>query len=80
MPPADISSWLHKQEAKRATYRAPEYNVPAFRQISQGSNFCLLIGLKNTNLVEDVEILLPVEFRLIPFSGFREEGENVQAN
>ena len=32
---------------------------------------------KNTTLVEDVEILLPVKFRWIPFSGFREEVENV---
>ena len=54
--------------------------MPAFWQISQGGNFCLLIGLKNTNLVEDVEILLPVKFRWIPFSGFREEVENVPAN
>ena len=38
-----------KQEAQRATYSAPQYNVPAFRQISQGRNFCLLIGLKNSN-------------------------------
>ena len=36
--------------------------------------------LKNTNLVEDVEILLPVKFRWILFSGFREEVENVSAN
>ena len=38
------------------------------------------IGLKNTNLVEDVEILLPVKFLWIPFSGFRGEVENVSAN
>ena len=38
------------------------------------------IGLKNTNLVEDVEILLPVKFRWIPISGFRGEVENVSAN
>ena len=69
-----------KQEAQRATYRAPEYNVPPFWQISQGGNFCLLIGLKNTNLVEDVEILLPVKFRWIPLGGFRGEVENVSAN
>ena len=69
-----------KQEAQRATYRAPEYNVPPFGQIRQGRNFCLLIGLKNTNLVEDLEILLPVKFRWIPFSSFREEVENVSAN
>ena len=38
------------------------------------------IGPKNTNFVEDVEILLPVKFRWIPFSGFRWEVENVSAN
>ena len=35
---------------------------------------------KNTNVVEDVEILLPVKFCWIPFSGFRGEFENVSAN
>ena len=29
----------------------------------QGGHFVFRIGLKNTNLVEDVEILLPVKFR-----------------
>ena len=38
------------------------------------------IGLNNTNLVEDVEILLPVKCRWIPLSDFREEVENVSAN
>ena len=38
------------------------------------------ISLKNTNLVEDINMLPPVEFRLILFSGFREEVENVSAN
>ena len=38
------------------------------------------IGPKNTNLVKDVEVLLPVKFRLIPFSGFRGEVQNVSAN
>ena len=33
------------------------------------------IGLKNTNLEEDVEILLPVKFHQIPFNSFREEVE-----
>ena len=40
----------------------------------------LLIGPKNTDLVKDVEILLPVNFRRILFCGFREEVENVSAN
>ena len=39
----------------------------------QGSHLVFPIGPKNTNLVEDVEILLPVKFRGIPFSGFRGE-------
>ena len=38
------------------------------------------LAQKNTNLVEGVEILLPVKFRWIQFSGFRGEVENVSAN
>ena len=34
----------------------------------------ILIGPKNTNFVEDFEILLPDKFRSIPFGGFRGEG------
>ena len=52
------SDW--KQEAQRATYRAPDYNVPSFWRIGQ--------------------ILLPVKFRWIPISCFREEDKNVSAN
>ena len=46
----------------------------------QSGHLLFLIGLKNTNLVEDVEILLPVKFRWIQFSSFRGEVENVSAN
>ena len=46
----------------------------------QGGHLVFPIGPKNTNLVEDVEILLPVKFHWIPFSGFRGEVENVSAN
>ena len=35
---------------------------------------------KITNLVEDVEIFLPIKFRRIPFSGLRGKVENVSAN
>ena len=35
---------------------------------------------KNTNVVEDVDILLSVKFRWIPFSSFRGKVENVSAN
>ena len=41
---------------------------------------CFPIGPKNTNLVEGVEILLPVKICWIPFSGFYREVENVSAN
>ena len=68
-----------KQEAQRTTYRAPEYNVPLCDRMARAP-FFLLIGLKNTNLVEDLEILLPVKFYCIPFSSFRGEVENVSAN
>ena len=46
----------------------------------QGGHLVFPICPKNTNLVKGVEILLPVKFRWIPFSGFREEVENVSAN
>ena len=46
----------------------------------RGGHLVFPIGPKNTNLVEDVEILLPVKFRWIPFIGFRGEVENVSAN
>ena len=78
-----ICWWLDaktQQEAQRATYRAPEYNVPPFWGIGQGGHFCLQISPKNTNLVEDVEILLPAKFRWIPFFGFRGEVENFSVN
>ena len=48
--------------------------------MGQGGHLVFPIGPKNTNLVEDIEILLPVKFRWIPFSGFRGEAENVSAN
>ena len=46
----------------------------------QGGHLVFPIGPKNTKLVEDVEILLPVKFRWIPFSSFRGEVKNVSAN
>ena len=46
----------------------------------QGSHLVFPIGPKNTNLVEDVEILLPVKFWWMTFFGFRGEVENVSAN
>ena len=46
----------------------------------QGGHFVFPIGPKNTNLVQDVEIFLPIKFHRIPFSGFRGEVENVSAS
>ena len=46
----------------------------------QGGYLVFPIGRKNTNLVEDVEILLPIKFRWIPLSSFIGEVENVWAN
>ena len=44
----------------------------------QGGHLVFLIGPKNTDLVKDIEILLPVKFRRILFSGFRGTVENVK--
>ena len=46
----------------------------------KGGHLVFLFGPKNTNLIEDVEILLPVKFHWIPFSSFSREVENVSAN
>ena len=46
----------------------------------QDGHFVFPIGPKNTNLVEDNEILLHIKFRWILFSGFRGEVENISAN
>ena len=54
--------------------------MPPFLRIGQDDNFVFPIVLKNTNLVEEVEILLSVKFRCILLSGFRGEDENVSAN
>ena len=46
----------------------------------QGGHLVFTIHPKNTNLIEDVKILLPVKFRWIPFSDFRGEVENDWTN
>ena len=43
--------------------------------IGQGGNFYSLFGPKNTNLVEDIKILLPVKFRWIP--RFQRKSQNM---
>ena len=126
----DLQGWpTLKQEAQRATYRAPEYNLPPFlrnqprrtflftdrsekHKLGRGrwdlascqvslnsvlwfqrrSRKCLSqseakaailffrLARKTQTWWEDVEILLPIKFRWIPFSCFRGEVENVSAN
>ena len=51
-----------------------------FEESAKADIFVYLLAQKNTNLVEHVEILLPVKFRWILFSGFRGEVKNVSAN
>ena len=46
----------------------------------RGVHLVFLIGPKNTNLVEGIEVLLPVKIRRILFSSFRGEVENVSMN
>ena len=47
----------------------------------QGGHYCYFDRPeKHNTMVEAVEILLPVKFLLILFSGFRGEVENVSAN
>ena len=48
--------------------------------IGQGGHLVFPITPKNTNFVEDIEILLPVKSCCILFSGFRGEVENVSVN
>ena len=46
--------------------------------IGQGGHFVFTIHLKNTNLVESVEILLPIKFRRIPFTVSEEKSKMSQ--
>ena len=88
-----LTSWKKKYKKTLKTWQLEDSKRPKgphivhlstmchlFWRIGQGSHFVFPIGPKNTNLVEDVEILLPVKFRWILFSGFRGEVENVSAN
>ena len=82
----------HKLGRGRWDFASCQVSLNSVQQIQRRSKKCLsqsearvailffLIGLKNTNLVEDVAILLPVKFNWIPFSSFRGELENLSAN
>ena len=71
-----------------ASYQVSSDSFHSFREVENisanqrpGRPFCFFpICLKNTNVVEGIESLIPVKFRWIPFSGFRGEVENVSAN
>ena len=54
-----------------------EKNVSANQRLGGGG---FSISPKNTNLLEDIEFLLPVKCCQVPFSGFCEEVENVSDN
>ena len=56
------------------------YNVQPFWGIGQSSHLVFPISPKNTNLVEDVEISLPVKFHWILFNRFKREVENASAH
>ena len=45
--------------------------------IGQGGNFYSPFGPKNTNLVEDVKILLPVKFSLKSGQQFQRKSQNM---
>ena len=54
--------------------------VQCARESARAAILFFLISPKNTNLVEDVEISLPVKFHWILFNRFRREVENVSAH
>ena len=52
----------------------------SFSQSDARAATCFTDRPENTNFVEDVDIMLPVKFCLIPFSGFRGEVVKMSAN
>ena len=82
----------HKLGRRRWDLASCQVSLNSVQRFQRRSRKCLsqsearaailffLSAQKNTNLVEDVEILLPVKFRWIPLSSFRGEVENLSAN
>ena len=68
------------QEAQRATYRAPECNMPPFLMKWPGQLSLVYDPHKNRKLVEDVEYFILVKFHQIPFRGSRGIVQNVSSN
>ena len=62
----------------RSVVAEEKWNVSAHQSPRRQS--CFSDRPQNTNMGEDVEILFPVKFRWILFSGFRREVENASVN
>ena len=71
----DLASWQFSFNQ----FRSGERSKMSQPIRGRGGHFVFPILAKSTNLVEDVKILVPVKFRWIPFSGFREEVENLKS-
>ena len=86
------SAWKHKLGRRHWDLASCQVSLNSVQRFQRRSRKCLSqsdastailffsISPKNTNLVEDFDILLPVKFHWIQFRGFREEVENVSAN
>ena len=72
------ASWFSDRTDKKKLGRG-HWNIPSC-QVLENSHLGFPICQNNPKLPEEVEILLPVKFRWIPFSVLREEVENVSAN
>ena len=74
----DLASCQVSLNSLQRFYRGSKKMYQPFR--GRGGHPIFPIDPISTNLLEDVEILLPVKFRWIPFSGFTEEvKKNVSA-
>ena len=68
-----------KHKLGRGFWDLASYQV-SFNSVQQFKRRSRKCRNTNTNLVDDIKILLPIKFGWIPFSGFREEVENVSTN
>ena len=91
--PSRFSDWPEKHKLRKRTLKSwflssfVEFHSAAAQKKSktsqpirgQGDHLGFSICKKYTNLVEGVEISLPIKFRWIPFSCCREDVENVKS-
>ena len=78
---AEYIEYLLLVKVNRIPFSDSRGIVKMSRQIrGQGGHLAFLIGLKTTNMVEDVTILLSVKFHQIELCGFREKVEHVSVN